>query len=93
MTHPPQHDEILKTLQMYIEGSRQGKSELMRPAFQPRCFVFGYAGDQLAIGTKFLSIGLTGTDRRRTLSLAWSAWTYWIPSPWCGWRLQTGPES
>jgi hypothetical protein len=49
-----QHDEILKTLQLYIDGSKQGKCELMRPAFHPQASVFGYAGDQLAIGTEFL---------------------------------------
>jgi Putative lumazine-binding len=49
-----QHDEILKTLQLYIDGSKQGKSELMRPAFHPQASFFGYAGDQLAIGTEFL---------------------------------------
>jgi hypothetical protein len=49
-----QHDEILKTLQLYIDGSKQGKSELMRPAFHPQASFFGYAGDQLAVGTEFL---------------------------------------
>jgi hypothetical protein len=51
---PSQHDEILKTLQLYIDGSKQGKSELMRPAFHPQASFFGYAGDQLAVGTEFL---------------------------------------
>jgi hypothetical protein len=51
---PSQHDEILKTLQMYIDGSKEGKSELMRPAFHPEASFFGYAGEQLAIGTRFL---------------------------------------
>jgi len=50
----PQYDEILKTLQFYIDGSKEGKSELMRPAFHPQASFFGYAGDQLAIGTEFL---------------------------------------
>jgi hypothetical protein len=49
-----QHDEVLKTLQMYIDGSKQGKSALMRPAFHPQASFFGYAGDQLAVGTEFL---------------------------------------
>ena len=48
------HDEVLKTLQMYIDGSKQGKSALMRPAFHPQASFFGYAGDQLAVGTEFL---------------------------------------
>jgi len=48
------YDEIVNTIQMYIEGGRQGKSELMRPAFHPDASFFGYAGEQLAIGTPFL---------------------------------------
>lgn len=48
------HDEILKTLQLYLEGGKQGKSELMRPAFHPDASFFGYAGDQLVVGTDFL---------------------------------------
>jgi hypothetical protein len=51
---PSQHDEILKTLQLYIDGSKQGRSELMRVAFHPQASFFGYAGDQLAVGTEFL---------------------------------------
>jgi hypothetical protein len=49
-----QYDEIVKTIQMYIDGCKQGKSELMRPAFHPDASFFGYAGEQLAIGTGFL---------------------------------------
>ena len=51
---PSPHDEILKVLQMYIDGSRQGSSESMRRAFHPQASFFGYAGDQLAVGTAFL---------------------------------------
>jgi hypothetical protein len=49
-----EYDGIVKTVQMYIDGSKQGKSELMRPAFHPNASFFGYAGEQLAIGTQFL---------------------------------------
>ena len=49
-----EYDEIAKTVQMYIDGSKQGKSELMRPAFHPEASFFGYAGGQLVTGTKFL---------------------------------------
>jgi hypothetical protein len=49
-----EYDAIVKTMQMYLDGSKQGKSELMRPAFHPDASFFGYAGDQLAIGTQFL---------------------------------------
>jgi hypothetical protein len=48
------YDQIVNTMQMYIDGSKQGKSALMRPAFHPDASFFGYAGDQLAIGTPFL---------------------------------------
>jgi hypothetical protein len=49
-----EYDGIVKTLQMYIDGSRQGRSDLMRPAFHPEACFFGYAGEQLAVGTTFL---------------------------------------
>ena len=48
------HDEIVHTLQLYIDGSKQGKSALMRPAFHPDASFFGYAGSELAVGTEFL---------------------------------------
>src|SRR5262245_33739076 len=47
-------DGIVKTMQAYIAGSKQGKNELMRPAFHPDASFFGYAGGQLASGTQFL---------------------------------------
>src|SRR5215470_14197143 len=49
-----EYDAIVKTVQMYIDGSKQGKSDLMRPAFHQQASFFGYAGEQLAIGTQFL---------------------------------------
>ncbi|HKF02453.1 MAG TPA: nuclear transport factor 2 family protein [Candidatus Sulfotelmatobacter sp.] len=49
-----EYDRIVKTIQIYVDGSKQGKSELMRPAFHPEASFFGYAGEQLAVGTKFL---------------------------------------
>jgi len=49
-----EYDGIVKTIQLYLEGSRQGKSELMRPAFHPDASFFGYAGGRLATGTPFL---------------------------------------
>ena len=49
-----EYDGIVQTIQLYLEGSRQGKSELMRPAFHPDASFFGYAGGQLAAGTPFL---------------------------------------
>lgn len=48
------YDEIVSTMHLYIDGGRQGKSEIMRPAFHSEASFFGYAGDQLAKGTKFL---------------------------------------
>jgi len=49
-----EYDKIVETMQNYIDGSKQGKSEIMRPAFHPDASFFGYAGEQLAVGTKFL---------------------------------------
>jgi len=49
-----EYDRIVKTIEMYVDGSKQGKSELMRPAFHPEASFFGYAGEQLAVGTQFL---------------------------------------
>jgi hypothetical protein len=49
-----QYDGIVNTIHTYIDGCKQGKSELMRPAFHPDASFFGYAGEQLAIGTEFL---------------------------------------
>jgi Putative lumazine-binding len=49
-----EYDEIVKTMQSYIDGGKQGKSELMRAAFHPNASFFGYAGGQLAVGTQFL---------------------------------------
>lgn len=52
--YPSEYDAILKTLQLYIDGSKQGKSELMRPAFHSNATFFGYVGTDLAMGTDFL---------------------------------------
>ena len=49
-----EYDKIVQAMQMYIDGSKQGKSELMRPAFHANASFFGYAGGQLALGTQFL---------------------------------------
>src|ERR1700678_743938 len=49
-----EYDGIVKTVQMYIDGSKQGKSSLMRPAFHPDASFFGYAGEQLASRTQLL---------------------------------------
>ena len=49
-----EYDKIVQTMQKYIDGSKQGKSEIMRSSFHSDASFFGYAGDQLAVGTKFL---------------------------------------
>jgi len=49
-----EHDAILKTLQLYIDGCKQGDSAVMRPAFHEQASFFGYVGDQLAAGLGFL---------------------------------------
>jgi Putative lumazine-binding len=49
-----EYDEIVNIMQKYIDGSKQGSSELMRPAFHANASFFGYVGNQLATGTNFL---------------------------------------
>ena len=49
-----EYDAVVKTVQMYLEGCKQGKSGLMRPAFHANAGFFGYAGGELAMGTPFL---------------------------------------
>jgi hypothetical protein len=49
-----EHDQILQTLQFYIDGCKQGQSKVMSSAFHPQASFFGYAGGQLAVGSKFL---------------------------------------
>ena len=49
-----EYDGIVNTMQMYVDGAKQGKSALMRPAFHPDASFFGYAGQRFAIGTRFL---------------------------------------
>ena len=53
-SYPREYDAILSTMQKYIDGCKQGRSEVMRPAFHPEASFFGYVRDQLAIGTTFL---------------------------------------
>jgi hypothetical protein len=52
--YPAEYDAIVKTMQLYMDGSKRGKSEVMRPAFHPSASFFGFAGEQLAVGTDFL---------------------------------------
>ncbi len=35
-------------MQLYIDGGKAGKSELMRPAFHPDASFVGYAGGKLS---------------------------------------------
>jgi Putative lumazine-binding len=53
-TYAAEYDQVVKTVQLYIEGCKQGKSELMRPAFHTDAGFFGYAGGELALGQPFL---------------------------------------
>jgi hypothetical protein len=53
-SYATEYDAILAVMQSYIEGSRQGKSELMRSAFHPSATFIGYAGGELREGTQFL---------------------------------------
>jgi hypothetical protein len=46
-----EYEDIVKTMQYYIDGSREGSSELMRPAFHPDAQLVGYAGGNLLFGS------------------------------------------
>jgi Putative lumazine-binding len=52
--YPSEYDAIVGIIQKYIDGCRQGRSELMRPVFHADASFFGYVGGQLASGTQFL---------------------------------------
>ena len=41
-TYARQYDAILKTMKGYLDGLREGKSELMRPAFHSAATFFGH---------------------------------------------------
>ena len=42
-----EHDAIAKTLQHYIDGTRSGNGDDMKPAFHKNATIFGYAGADL----------------------------------------------
>ena len=42
-----QHDAIAKTLQHYIDGTKSGNGDDMKPAFHKDATIFGYAGAEL----------------------------------------------
>jgi hypothetical protein len=41
-TYVNQYDAIVKTMKGYLDGVREGKSELMRPSFHPAATFFGH---------------------------------------------------
>lgn len=41
------YESIINTIQLYIDGSREGKSELMRPGFHQEATIAGYFGGGL----------------------------------------------
>lgn len=45
--HIADYEAIVKTMQYYIDGSRAGKSELMRLAFHANATLVGYVADGL----------------------------------------------
>ena len=48
------YDSIVQSVQVYIDGCKLGKSELMRPTFASDASFFGYVGGQLATGIRSL---------------------------------------
>jgi len=49
-SYATEYDAIVRTLQYYIEGSRAGKSDLMRPGFHADATIVGYFGGDLVYG-------------------------------------------
>jgi putative lumazine-binding protein len=45
-----EYDAIMATMQLYVEGGRQGKSEIMRPAFHPNATIVGFCSGTLLAG-------------------------------------------
>jgi Putative lumazine-binding len=41
-TYVSQYDAIVKTMKGYVDGVREGKSDLMRPVFHPAATFFGH---------------------------------------------------
>ena len=41
-TYASQYDAIAETMQCYVDGVREGKRQLMRPAFHPAATFFGH---------------------------------------------------
>jgi hypothetical protein len=49
-----EHDAIVQTMQLYIDAGKEGRSELMRPAFHADASFLGYAGGSFVKGLPFL---------------------------------------
>jgi putative lumazine-binding protein len=49
-----EYDAVVGTMQLYLDGCREGNSGRMRDAFHPEASFFGYVGGQLVSGTPFL---------------------------------------
>ena len=45
-----EYEAIVKTLQHYIDGSKSGNSEMMRPAFHEHATIYGYFKGSLVAG-------------------------------------------
>jgi hypothetical protein len=44
------YEAIARTIQMYVDGGRLGKTEMMKAAFHPGATIYGYAGPDLFAG-------------------------------------------
>ena len=59
-------EQIEQTIQHYIDGAREGKGDIMKPAFHADATIFGYIGPDLFgaatdIQTKIAAIDIEGT--------------------------------
>ena len=50
VTNVSENDAITKTIQHYIDGSKSGKGDDMKPAFHEDATIFGYVGTDLFAG-------------------------------------------
>jgi hypothetical protein len=69
-TYASQYDAIARTMKGYLDGVREGKSELMRPAFHPAATFFGHYPGGVMNGNFNSSLtGLTRMARLLTCNL------------------------
>ena len=49
-TNLSEYDAISRTIQMYVDGGKSGRGDVMKQAFHPDATIFGYIGADLFAG-------------------------------------------